>query len=490
MAAYNRINGEPCVQNKKLISILKDDFGFRGILMSDWGIQGIETVAAAANGLDLEMGTEQPYDNFYFANPLLDSVKAGKTPISVIDDKVRRRLRVQMAIHAMGGPRKPGSRNTPEHSAAARAIAAESIVLLKNTAGLLPLDRAGVKRLLVIGVNATAKHAHEGGSSMIKSNYEITPLAGLQAKLGDAVKIDYLPGYVVVPRNAKAEEKSKAAKDGDRLRTEAVAAAKDADAVLYVGGLNHQFDSEGDDRPDMKLPYAQDTLIADLLAANPKTVVVLVGGSPVEMPWVDRAGSLVWMYYGGQEAGRALADVLLGDANPSGHLPTTFPKRLADSPAHALPGAYADKIVVYKEGLLVGYRWFDKKGIEPLFPFGHGLSYTSFSLSNPQASVSKDGATVSLDVQNTGKRAGAEVVQVYVGQPHCSVERPVRELKGFAKVMLQPGQSKRVEIALPREAFAFWHPQKRAWTVEPGQFVIEIGDSSRSLPCKMTVVVP
>jgi beta-glucosidase len=258
------------------------------------------------------------------------------------------------------------------------------------------------------------------------------------------------------------------------------ASAKRADAVLFFGGLSHQYDLEGTDRRDMALHEGQNELIAKIAGLNAKTAVVLVSGSPVEMPWVDQVPAIVQMWYAGMEGGHAIADVLLGDVNPSGKLPLTFPRSLADSPAHAL-NDYAPDVCLYREGVFVGYRWFDAQGIEPLFAFGHGLSYTEFTLADLGLESSVSGLCVSVAVTNTGTRAGAEVVQVYVGQRSCSVERPLRELKGFAKVHLNPSESRRVSVDLPRRAFAYWSVETNNWKIEPGEFVIEIGVSSRRL---------
>jgi beta-glucosidase len=265
-----------------------------------------------------------------------------------------------------------------------------------------------------------------------------------------------------------------------------IEAIKLADAVLFFGGLTHQYDLEGTDRRDMALHEGQNELIARIAGLNPRTVIVLVSGSPVEMPWVDEVPAIVQMWYAGMEGGNAIADVLIGSTNPSGKLPMTFPKALEDSPAHAL-GDYAAEVCRYEEGIFVGYRWFDARSIEPLFPFGHGLSYTEFELSGLSVERTDTGVRASLTVTNTGNRAGSEVVQVYVGQPGCSVERPPRELKEFAKVPLEPGTSRRMQFDLPRTAFAFWSDAKNDWVVEPGEFLIEVGVSSRRIILKRTI---
>jgi beta-glucosidase len=330
--------------------------------------------------------------------------------------------------------------------------------------------------MLVDGI--VAIHRFEGGAETTGKSIELE--AGREYKLRVElwpsrpdlrVKLGWIPPW---------------AKKAEACDDEMLEAAKSADAVLVFGGLSHQYDLEGTDRKDMQLHEGQNELIAKLAGLNPKTAVILLAGSPVEMPWVDSIPAIVQMWYAGMEGGNAIADVLLGDVNPSGKLPMTFPKRLADSPGHALDDYEAD-VCHYKEGIFVGYRWFDAKNIEPLFPFGHGLSYTTFAQSDLAVETTADGASVSLTVANTGPRAGAEVMQIYVGQPECSVERPVRELKGFVKVALEPGESRRVEIALDRRAFSYWSEEANAWTVEPGEFVIEAGTSSRNLPLRRAI---
>jgi beta-glucosidase len=272
----------------------------------------------------------------------------------------------------------------------------------------------------------------------------------------------------------------------DKGEEELQGAVKSADAVVFFGGLNHQYDLEGTDRSDMALHEGQNELIARIARLNSNSVVVLVSGSPVEMPWINDVPAIVQMWYAGMEAGNAIADVLLGAVNPSGKLPMTFPKALEDSPAHALDD-YSAEICRYKEEIFVGYRWFDARGIEPLFPFGHGLSYTDFELSALSVDLRDSGVCVSLDLKNVGDRAGSEVVQIYIGQPDCSAKRPPRQLKHFAKIAIGPGASKRLHFDLPRAAFAFWSITSRDWVVEPGKFVIEAGVSSRRIILKRTI---
>jgi len=456
-----------------LNQILKTEWGFQGLVLSDWDGTH-DTRQAALNGLDLEMGTEKPYHDFYLAQPYLNGLKGGEIPLAGLDEKVRRNLRVMLATHVLDANRKPGSFNTAAHQNVARQVAEEGIVLLKNENHTLPLAAAKLKTIAVIGENAIRLHAHGGESSGIKAFYEITPLQGLISRAGNDVNFTFSEGY---QKDGRAE-----------LAERAVAAAKAADAVIYIGGLNHDsgFDCEGADRKDLKLPYAQDELIQQIVAANPKTIVVLEG-TMVEMEtWLNKVPAVLQAWYPGMEGGNALARILFGDVNPSGKLPATFPKKLADSPAHALgnyPGT--DGTVTYAEGLLVGYRWFDTKHVEPLFPFGHGLSYSSFHYSNLRL-VPGDGTnslvTAQFEIQNTGTRAGAEVAQLYVHQQKPSLPRPEQELKGFQKILLQPGEKQTLAIPLEATAFAFYNDQQRCWVAEKDTFSIRVGTSSRELP--------
>jgi beta-glucosidase len=472
MGAYNKFRGEHACHNDYLLNkILKQEWGFKGLVMSDWDGTH-DTRQAVLNGLDLEMGTEKPYDNFYLAGPFREGLSKGEFPTSVLDDKVRRNLRQMIAIGALNG-RGPGSINTKAHQETARRVAEEGMVLLKNEGGALPLDETKIKSIAVIGENAVQLQAYGGGSARIKTFYEITPLDGIVRRAGQRVNITYSTGYRAEP-------------DPD-LVGRAVKAASQADVAIIIGGLNHSkyFDAEATDRKDMKLPYGQDDLIQRVVEANPRTIVVFLGGGPMEMgPWLSKVPAVMLAWYPGMEGGNALSRVLFGDVNPSGKLPCTFPKKLEDSPAHAL-GAYPGKNgqEVYAEGILVGYRWFDTKKIEPLFPFGYGLSYTSFKYSSLNLAEGRDpnGPVVIADfeIENTGTREGAEVAQLYVSQAQPGLPRPVKELKGFHKVFLKPGEKQRVSIPLERSAFAYYHPDKKGWLAEKGEFTIFIGSSSR-----------
>ncbi len=498
MGAYNQFRGQHCCENDYLLNqVLKNEWGFKGLVMSDWsGVHS--TDLAAMNGMDLEMGTRPPYTNNYLANPFLAGLKSGKFPMSVLDDKVRRHLYVMFKLDLIHDPAappavpaNPGVLSTKAHQEVARRVAEESMVLLKNEK-FLPLNPARLKTVAIIGVNATAKFASGGGAANIKAPYEITAFDGISNRLGTGVKIVYAPGYTPPAGRGRRDrgDTVSPASVNTNLIADAVAAAKSADAVIYIGGLSHNggYDTEGSDRRDLKLPGGQDELLENIVRANPKTVVVFMGGGAVEMgPWLEKAPALLYAWYPGLEGGNALARVLFGDVNPSGKLPCTFPKQLADSPAHALhayPGT--NGTVTYAEGLLVGYRWFDTKQIAPLFPFGYGLSYTTFKYSGLKLMPSATGVTAEFKIKNTGAVAGAEVAQLYVHPEKPSVARPDKEMKGFKKVFLKPGETQTVSIPLNHDAFAFYDPEKKGWVVEQGAFEILVGGSSRNLALQGT----
>jgi len=440
-------------------------------------------------GTDLEMGSDlrmlpnPNYHKFFMGDTVMTLVKNGTVKESLIDDKVRRILRVMIKTNVLSGKRQKGSINTPEHQATALKIAEEAIVLLKNE-NVLPLSKDGVKSIAVIGANADRKHAGAGGSSQVNSKYEITPLAGLKKLVGDKITIKVAPGYVI-------ERKSTSNK---KLIDEAVKAAASSQVAIYVGGFIHgysdawgdnAYDTEGEDKPNMNLPFNQDEVINAVLKANPNTIIVLMGGGPCDMTkWVGKAKAVIQAWYPGIEGGNALAKIIFGDVNPSGKLPVTFPVKLEDSPAHAL-GAYPGDSSLneyYKEGIMVGYRYFDTKKVDPQFAFGHGLSYTTFAFENLTSTRNTDSTvTVKLSVKNTGKVAGAEVVQIYVKDEQASVERPEKELKAFSKVFLQPGESKMIELTLTKEAFMFYDEIKKRFVLEAGKFFIQAGSSSRDI---------
>ena len=631
MTAANGLNGDLCSDSQWLLNeVLKGEWGFDGFVMTDF-CHSRSTEKAALAGLDMDM----PWGNFAqakFGRPLLNAVKEGRVPQAMLDDKVRRILRVMGRVGLLDGAplRTETAINTPEHQAVALRMAAESLVLLKNTGGLLPLDADRIRRLLVIGPNADRRFCIGGlgGSSGAQAHHEVTPLAGLRKKLGPKAEVEYLPmsgdaefhtigaqywkpgkpgrrgvvarylkagskevvserqeevidckwaagspdpavikpgsvtleceGTVIAPvtgyftlrlisdspaqlkwqdRGAptitnneqgtpqantvmtyleagkeyyvkvvynqtpaalkNATEMNYWARDNSQVRLEwalpsdpeTVARAvkpvaekiRAADAVVFVGGLDHNLDCEGRDRSSMDYPPGQQALIREVAALNPKTVVVLLHGSPVRVDgWLDAVPAVLDAFYPGMEGGTAIAETLFGDNNPSGKLSFTWPKRLEDSPAYAL-GSQDRNTVNCTEGIFVGYRYFDTRKVEPQFPFGYGLSYTTFKYADLKTEKRGETVVVSLTLTNSGAVAGAEVVQFYVGQPTATVERPLRELKGFSKVFLKPGESRRVEIVLDRRAFAFWDTNSHGWKVEPGKFVIEAGSSSRDI---------
>ena len=501
MSAYNQINGQYCSENAHLLKdILKDDWGFQGLVMSDWGAVH-HTDLTVFNGLDIEMGTKPPYESNYLAAPFLEGLKSGQYPASALDAMVRRHLYVMFKLNLIYDPSTPPAAkpapttplSTKAHQEIAQQIAEQACVLLKND-NFLPLDAARVQTIAVIGANATAKFCHDGGSANIKAPFEITALDGISNYIAGRAKIIYAGGYYPPRGRGYGRRTSDGTnvtdEDRARLSKEAVAVAKSADVVIYVGGLNRKygFDSEGGDRKDIKLPAGQDKLLTQIVRANPRTVVVLIGGGAVEMDdsWLSRVPALLYAWYPGMEGGNALARVLFGDVNPSGKLPCTFPKRLADTPAAALDAYPGEKgTVVYKEGLLVGYRWYDTKNIEPLFPFGYGLSYTRFAYTNlnvvPNNTATGLPLTVQFDIANTGDRAGAEVAEVYVEPVNPAVPRPVKELKGFAKVFLQPGETRKVTITLDENAFAYYDVGTRSWLAARGYYKILVGRSSRNI---------
>ena len=499
MAAYNKFRGDWCSENIYLNrNILRKEFGFKGVLMTDWAAAH-STVKAAMAGLDLEMGTDKAdYNQWYFANPLISAVKEGKVPMAVVDEKVANVLRVMMATKMFEeNNRAKGAMNTPEHQQAAYNDAAEAAVLLQNEGHLLPIDFSKIKSVAVIGDNATRKHCNGGLSSEIKALYEITPLEAIRKKFGANVQINFAQGY----------EKTSTFKEGNntgqltadkvdwKLIDEAVKVAKAANVVVIVGGLNHDFDTESFDKQHMDLPYGQEVLIREVAKANPKTVVVIIAGSPVKLSGiVQRVPAILWSWYGGMEAGNVVADLLSGKVNPSGKLPFTLPVSLDQSPAHALgnfPGRELE--VNYEEDILVGYRWFDTKKITPQFPFGYGLSYTEFSIdgftTDRKQYNSGDTIFAKCTIKNTGARAGAEVVQLYASDPVCTVLRPEKELKDFAKVYLQPGEAKTVELKVKVADLAFYDESRKAWNVEAGDFLLQIGNSSRNMVSSVSIAV-
>ncbi|TKB96898.1 glycoside hydrolase family 3 C-terminal domain-containing protein [Pedobacter cryophilus] len=511
MGSYNKFRGQFATHNEYLVNkILKGEWGFKGVLLSDWGSVH-NTKDGLLYGTDLEMGTDLKlmnnnvsqsdasgktikqslYDQFFFADPALAMVKEGSISESIIDEKVRRILRIMFKTNMIKANRKLGLYNSPQHQKVALQVAEEGIVLLKNQQQMLPLNKTSIKSIAVIGENATQENAMGGGSSQVKAKYEITPLQGLKNLLGTSTEITYARGYRI-QRNQNADA---------QLIEEAVNAAKKADVAIVYCGWTHgydyskwndnAFDAEAVDKPNLTMPFEQDELIKAVLKANPKTIVVLIGGGPVDMTkWVAQTPAIIQGWYSGMEGGNALAKIIFGEVNPSGKLPITFPKKLEDSPAHKLGDFHGvNGVVEYKEDIFVGYRYNDTYKIEPQFAFGHGLSYTSFSYDQLELKKSKGGVIVKVKLTNTGAKAGAEVVQSYVKDMQSAVKRPEKELKAFEKVFLNPNESKIITLTLPKEAFQYFDESKNNWVLEPGSFEILIGSSSADIRIKKQIAL-
>jgi beta-glucosidase len=489
MGSYNKFRGQFCSYNEILIQqILKQAWKFDGVVISDWGATH-STKEAALHGLDLEMGTDGFYREFFFASPFLKMLKSGEISVNILDDKVRRILRLIFRT-SMNRSRPWGSFATEEHALVSRKIAEEGIVLLKNENDILPIDGLKYKNILVVGENAIKKMTIGGGSSELRAKQEITPLKGIKNRFGLKSNVTYLQGYVSVYRNGTTQ-----ARGGNAF--EAIEAAKKADLVIYIGGLNkeHGQDSEQADRADMDLPYGQDKLINALVDVNKNTIVVLISGNAVSMPWVSKISVIVQAWYGGSEAGNAIASILSGDVNPSGKLPMTFPVKLTDNGAHSSRGGEypGDGVNVhYRDDIFVGYRWFEKEKIKPLFSFGHGLSYTTFeygkiSLDKNYLSVDEI-INISIPIKNTGKRDGAEVVQLYIKDEKSSLVRPEKELKGFQKIFLKKGEEQIVNMTISPKDLQFYDDIKQSWIVEPGKFTLFIGSSSTDVRQKTSFV--
>ncbi|WP_373723612.1 glycoside hydrolase family 3 C-terminal domain-containing protein [Bacteroides heparinolyticus] len=502
MGAYNLYKGQHACHNQYLLNdILKGEWGFDGVVVSDWG--GVhDTDQAIVNGLDMEFGSwtnglsngaSNAYDNYYLAMPYLQRIREGKVGIRELDDKVRRILRLAFRT-TMNTDRPFGSLNSPAHYEAARRIGEEGIVLLQNRNNVLPIDLNKTRKIAVIGENAIKMMTVGGGSSSLKVQRECSPLDGIGQRVGGKAEVVYARGYVgdasgeyngvVTGQNLKDE------RTPEELIEEAVRVARDADYVIFIGGLNKSAgqDCEDSDRKGLDLPYGQDAVISALAKVSKKLVVVNISGNAVAMPWVNDVPAIVQAWYLGSEAGSALAAVLMGDVNPSGKLPFTFPAKLEDVPAHSLgeyTGAQSESVIDirYNEGIFVGYRWADKqKKVKPLFPFGHGLSYTTFEYGKPtvDSKVMTAGGTltVKVTVSNTGAREGQEVVQLYISDKKSSLPRPVKELKGFQKIKLAPGEVREVSFVIDREALSFFDDARHTWVAEPGRFEAVVAASA------------
>ena len=510
MGSYNLYKNQHNCHNRYLLNdILKGEWGFDGVVVSDWG--GVHnTEEAIYNGMDMEFGSwtnglskgmGNAYDNYYLAHPYLKQIKEGKIGTKELDDKVRRILRLAFRT-TMNRNRPYGAMLSEEHIAAARKIGEEGIVLLQNKKNILPIDLNRTKKIAVIGENALKMMTVGGGSSSLKVQYECSPLDGIKRRIGDGIEISYARGYVGDTGGqfdgVSSGQNLKDDRSARQLIEEAVRIAQSADYVIFIGGLNksgHQ-DCEDTDRKGLELPYKQDKVIGALAKVNKNLIVVNISGNAVAMPWISEVPAVIQAWYLGTEAGNAIASVLVGDVNPSGKLPFTFPEKLEDVGAHQLgdyPGRQREDGIFdekYNESIFVGYRWTDKQKIRPLFPFGHGLSYTTFAYG--KATVNKkvmkidEQIAITVPITNTGKRIGSEIVQLYISDLKSSLPRPVKELKGFSKIQLAPGETQEVTFLVDKQALSFFNDSRHEWVAEPGKFEAQIAASATDIKSKVT----
>ena len=510
MGSYNLYKNQHNCHNRYLLNdILKGEWGFDGVVVSDWG--GVHnTEEAIYNGMDMEFGSwtnglskgmGNAYDNYYLAHPYLKQIKEGKIGTKELDDKVRRILRLAFRT-TMNRNRPYGAMLSEEHIAAARKIGEEGIVLLQNKKNILPIDLNRTKKIAVIGENAMKMMTVGGGSSSLKVQYECSPLDGIKRRMGDGIEISYARGYVGDTGGqfdgVSSGQNLKDDRSARQLIEEAVRIAQSADYVIFIGGLNksgHQ-DCEDTDRKGLELPYKQDKVIGALAKVNKNLIVVNISGNAVAMPWISEVPAVIQAWYLGTEAGNAIASVLVGDVNPSGKLPFTFPEKLEDVGAHQLgdyPGRQREDGIFdekYNESIFVGYRWTDKQKIRPLFPFGHGLSYTTFAYG--KATVNKkvmkidEQIVITVPITNTGKRIGSEIVQLYISDLKSSLPRPVKELKGFSKIQLAPGETQEVTFLIDKQALSFFNDSRHEWVAEPGKFEAQIAASATDIKSKVT----
>ena len=510
MGSYNLYKNQHNCHNRYLLNdILKGEWGFDGVVVSDWG--GVHnTEEAIYNGMDMEFGSwtnglskgmGNAYDNYYLAHPYLKQIKEGKIGTKELDDKVRRILRLAFRT-TMNRNRPYGAMLSEEHIAAARKIGEEGIVLLQNKKNILPIDLNRTKKIAVIGENALKMMTVGGGSSSLKVQYECSPLDGIKRRMGDGIEISYARGYVGDTGGqfdgVSSGQNLKDDRSARQLIEEAVHIAQSADYVIFIGGLNksgHQ-DCEDTDRKGLELPYKQDKVIGALAKVNKNLIVVNISGNAVAMPWISEVPAVIQAWYLGTEAGNAIASVLVGDVNPSGKLPFTFPEKLEDVGAHQLgdyPGRQREDGIFdekYNESIFVGYRWTDKQKIRPLFPFGHGLSYTTFAYG--KATVNKkvmkidEQIVITVPITNTGKRIGSEIVQLYISDLKSSLPRPVKELKGFSKIQLAPGETQEVTFLIDKQALSFFNDSRHEWVAEPGKFEAQIAASATDIKSKVT----
>lgn len=513
MGAYNRFDGDFCCEGKKLLQdILRDEWHYDGVVVSDWG--GVHnTEQTALYGVDLEMSVTPDFDNYKLAEPLHEKIKSGEIPESAIDNKVLRILTLMSHLRMFSPVRRPGCFNVSRHQSIVEQIAEEGIVLLKNDKNYLPLSTGqntqNPKKILVVGDNATRTHACGGGSSEVKALYDISPLLGIRMALGGNARCDFLPGYYVDNEKnvcgevdwqadslqtdySKAENQSQFENEilpkRKQYLKEVLDAAPGYDEVIFIGGLNHAYDTEGFDRTDMKLPYGQDEVITALSDAAEHLTVILIHGSPVEMPWIDKVHSLISTSYCGMNGGHAIAKVIFGAVNPSGRLTETYPLCLADTPTeayHSYPGEMGEdghRHVTYSEKLMVGYRYYTSKDIPVLFPFGYGLSYSTFVCRNfrvTQRNMSSIGelqVTVSCEIQNTSSRDGKETLQLYVGIPEP--EQPKMSLRRFEKIFLKATETKEVSLILTQKDFATYSIKRKCFVTNPGTYELYLGTSA------------
>lgn len=510
MGSYNLYKNQHNCHNRYLLNdILKGEWGFDGVVVSDWG--GVHnTEEAIYNGMDMEFGSwtnglskgmGNAYDNYYLAHPYLKQIKEGKIGTKELDDKVRRILRLAFRT-TMNRNRPYGAMLSEEHIAAARKIGEEGIVLLQNKKNILPIDLNRTKKIAVIGENALKMMTVGGGSSSLKVQYECSPLDGIKRRMGDGIEISYARGYVGDTGGqfdgVSSGQNLKDDRSARQLIEEAVRIAQSADYVIFIGGLNksgHQ-DCEDTDRKGLELPYKQDKVIGALAKVNKNLIVVNISGNAVAMPWISEVPAVIQAWYLGTEAGNAIASVLVGDVNPSGKLPFTFPEKLEDVGAHQLgdyPGRQREDGIFdekYNESIFVGYRWTDKQKIRPLFPFGHGLSYTTFAYG--KATVNKkvmkidEQIAITVPITNTGKRIGSEIVQLYISDLKSSLPRPIKELKGFSKIQLAPGEPQEVTFLIDKQALSFFNDSRHEWVAEPGKFEAQIAASATDIKSKVT----
>ncbi|MBR1667834.1 MAG: glycoside hydrolase family 3 C-terminal domain-containing protein [Bacteroidaceae bacterium] len=498
MGSYNMWKGIHCCHNDELINgILKKNWDWDGALISDWG-GTTNTMEAALGGLDIEMGTytdgklkesEFDYEDYYLAKPFEKLIEEGKIPMSVLDEKASRVLRVIFRT-AMNPNKVIGSQCSEAHYDACRQIGEEGIVLLKNEKNILPLDASKYQKILVVGENATRSLTQGGGSSELKTLRDISPLEALQTTYGN--KIDYAQGYysgrAIYDKVDEIDPEKQAA-----LKAEALEKAKSADLIIFVGGLNknHRQDCENGDRESYDLSFGQNELIAELAKIQKNTIVVMFGGNPYAMPWLNQVQALTHCWYLGSEAGTALVNVLSGKVCPSGKLPVTFAAKYEDYPyvkfgAESYPGL--NKQVYYKEELFVGYRHFSSNNVKPLFPFGFGLSYTTFAYGKPTVEKVGNAVNISVTITNTGKMAGKEVAQVYATLPKTQAARPVKELKAFAKTrLLQPGESETLRMSVPMSELAVYEEQKHGWDILGGNYTFNVGANVNDIRGKASI---